>query len=77
MQATLRAAMKRAADIIDGISEDDVLVAQQMMLSEGVSLAAVTKIDRALLASCHLRACAGQGENARITSWQMKEALAR
>lgn len=58
MRDTFQAAMLRAAAIIDAITQDDVADAQAAMFAQGVRLADLTKIDRALIASCHLRSCA-------------------
>ncbi len=57
MRETFWATMTRCADIIDRITADDVLEAQTAMLSQGVSLERVARLDRALLASSHIRAC--------------------
>lgn len=57
MRETFWATMLRCADIIDKITPDDVLEAQAVMLASGVSLERVAKLDRALLASSHIRAC--------------------
>jgi hypothetical protein len=58
MKATARAAMLRAAEIIDKITEDDVLEQQARGLREGMNLEQVAKIDRAMVASAYLRVCA-------------------
>ncbi len=58
MRATFKATMLRAADIIDKITEDDVLEQQARGLREGMTLQQVSKIDRAMLASAYLRLCA-------------------
>lgn len=55
---TTRAAMLRAADIIDKLTESDVLALQAKMLANGVSLEKVAKIDRAGIAAAHFRICA-------------------
>jgi hypothetical protein len=57
MKDTFRAAMLRAADIIDRITQNDVVDAQMALLATGVRLQDLAKIDRALVASCHLRSC--------------------
>ncbi len=49
--------MLRCADIISRITEADVLEAQAVLLASGVSLDKVAKIDRAMLAEKHIRAC--------------------
>lgn len=58
MRTTFKATMLRAAEIVERITFADVLEAQAVMLAEGVSLEKVAKIDRAMLAAQHLRACA-------------------
>jgi len=58
MRMTSKAAFLRAADIIDGITQDDVLNMQARLLATGSSLDAVAGIDRATLAAAHFRACA-------------------
>lgn len=56
--ATLKASFLRAAAIIDKITQADVEHAQVEMVSRGASLLQASKVDRALLASTHLRAIA-------------------
>jgi hypothetical protein len=58
MRAAFKATMLRAADIVDHITDDDVAEAQMVLFASGVRLGDLRKIDRALVASCHLRACA-------------------
>lgn len=58
MRYTFKATMLRAADIIDRITQNDVLEAQQKLLDQGMALEKVAQIDRAHLAAAHLRACA-------------------
>lgn len=58
MRESFRATMLRAADIIDHITQDDVAEAQMVLFASGATLHEVSKIDRALVGSCHLRACA-------------------
>jgi hypothetical protein len=60
MKMTLKSAMLRAAEIVERITESDVVDAQEQMLSEGVSLEKVAKVDRAMLAAAHLRAIANK-----------------
>jgi len=55
---TYKATMLRAAEIIERITPDDVLEAQAVLLASGSTLEQVAKIDRAMLAATHLRACA-------------------
>lgn len=57
-RATFKATMLRAAEIIERITADDVLLAQAEVLATGSTLEQVAKIDRAMLAATHLRACA-------------------
>ena len=58
MIVSFRAIMLRAADMVDTINERDVLDAQELGLRNGMTLEQVAKIDRALLASIHIRECA-------------------
>lgn len=58
MKATFKATMLRAADIIDRITADDVLAQQAEGLRQGMTLAEVSRIDRAMVAAAHLRLCA-------------------
>ena len=59
---TFKAAMLRAAEIVERITQQNVEEAQLEMHRQGVSLANLTKIDRATLAVAHLRAiAAGKG----------------
>lgn len=58
MRSTFKAAMLRAADIVDKITESDVLEQQARGLREGMTLQQVAKIDRAMLAASYLRLCA-------------------
>jgi len=58
MKMTFKAAMLRAADIVDHITANDVLEAQAQMLRDGVPLSKVHRLDRAMIASAHLRLCA-------------------
>jgi hypothetical protein len=58
MNATFKATMLRAAAIVEGITDDDVLEAQRQLLGEGVAPDKVTKVDRAHIAASHLRASA-------------------
>ena len=57
MERTFKATMKRAADIIEAITQNDLLDAQAAMLASGVSLERVARMDRLDLAVAHLRAC--------------------
>jgi hypothetical protein len=69
MKETFKATMLRAAAIIDAITADDVTDAQMALYHTGVKLPDLQKVDRALIASCHLRACVdenfGEDERAR------------
>jgi hypothetical protein len=58
MRMAFTATMKRAADVIDAITDGDVLDAQQALLQDGMALTLVARIDRARLGCAHLRACA-------------------
>ncbi len=58
MRMTFTTTMLRAAQIIEKITEGDVLDMQAMLLSEGASLEKVARVDRAMVAAAHLRACA-------------------
>lgn len=58
MKATFKATILRAAAIIDRITQEDVADAQMALYRQGVKLSDLAKIDRALVASCHLRSCA-------------------
>lgn len=58
MDATLKASFTRAADIIDHITQSDVLEAQAALLATGTSLEKVARLDRAHLAAAHFRAIA-------------------
>lgn len=60
MKHAFAVTMKRAAEILDAITEDDVLGAQRVLLTEGMTLVQVAKLDRAMLGAAHLRACALQ-----------------
>lgn len=67
MAMTMKAALLRAADVIDNIKASDVLDAQVAMYRSGVSLSRVQLVDRAMIASAHLRSCAAKGEEAQAT----------
>lgn len=58
MEMTMKASFSRAADIIDGITEQDVLDMQAHLLATGSTVANVSKVDRAMLAATHFRAIA-------------------
>ena len=58
MESTFKAAFLRASDILDWITEDDVLEKQAKLLRSGMSLEKVAKLDRARLGSAYLRTCA-------------------
>jgi hypothetical protein len=57
-----RQCMIRAADIIDHLTEDDVLSHQAALLGSGVPLEKMARVDRALVASCMFRAMAEELE---------------
>jgi hypothetical protein len=58
MKTTFKATMLRCADIIDHMTDDDVLAKQLDLLREGMTLAQVSRLDRAMLASAWFRLCA-------------------
>ena len=58
MKATFKATMLRAAEIVERITADDVLEQQALQLAHGATLEQVARMDRAMLAVAHLRACA-------------------
>lgn len=58
MREMVKATLLRAADIIDRITDSDVLEQQALLLASGCSLEQVSKLDRARIASAHLRLCA-------------------
>lgn len=60
MQFTFRTTMLRCADIIDKISQSDLLDAQAALLRDGASLETVAKCDRAAVASAYFRTLAQQ-----------------
>lgn len=68
MEATFKATMLRAADILDRINADDVADAQLVMHRNGLSLEQLAKIDRAMIGTAHLRACALRGKDAQATN---------
>jgi hypothetical protein len=53
-----RLCMIRAADVIDGLTEEDVLSHQAALMASGVPLEKLARVDRALVASCIFRAMA-------------------
>ena len=58
MKATFKATMLRCADIIDHMTNDDVLAKQLDLLREGVTLTQISRLDRAMLAAAWFRLCA-------------------
>ena len=58
IKAITRQCMIRAAEVIDKITNDDVLAHQGALLAGGMPLEKLAKVDRAMLAACHLRAMA-------------------
>lgn len=62
MHMTVKSTLLRAADIIEHITDGDVLDMQAKMLRQGVSLTKVAKLDRAMIAAAHLRAVANKPE---------------
>lgn len=75
MKAAFKASMLRAADVIDHITEDDVFAAQTILFNEGVPVLKLAKVDRAMLASAHLRACALMGSEAQATTADVRKLL--
>lgn len=67
---TVKATLLRAAAIIEKITANDVADMQVELLRAGVPLSRVALLDRALLASYHLRACAELGKDANETAAQ-------
>lgn len=74
MANTLSSA-EEAAALVDGITEDQVEEAQAVLLSEGMPLMKVARVDRAMLAAAHLRACAANGKNAQVKAADLKRYL--
>ena len=64
LRHTFKAAMLRAAVIVENISTNDVLDMQAALLTTGTPLQDVARIDRAMVAVAHLRACAENGAGA-------------
>jgi hypothetical protein len=58
MRQTFKAAMLRAAAITGAITQKDVEDAQAALFITGTKLGDLHRVDRAMLASCHLRSCA-------------------
>jgi hypothetical protein len=58
MKATFKATMLRAADIIERITDDDVLEKQRDLINSGMPLFKAACLDRAHLAAAWLRLCA-------------------
>jgi hypothetical protein len=76
MRECFRVTMLRAATIIDGITNNDVCDAQAVLFHGGCTLQQVAKIDRAFLASAHLRACAeGIAEDDRARAMALVKAV--
>jgi hypothetical protein len=74
MKASFKATMLRAADIIDRITNADVMEAQAILFGAGVALGKVARIDRAMVAASYLRACAvGMAEDANTRVAQLRE----
>lgn len=62
MEQTFKASFIRAAAVIEKITQDDVLDMQARLLSEGVPLEKVARVDRLDCAVAYLKAiAAGQG----------------
>jgi hypothetical protein len=62
MAAAVKATLLRAAEIINGITLDDVREAQVEMFSRGCSLLECSRVDRAIIAAAHLKANASEIE---------------
>ncbi len=75
MEQTFKATMLRAAAIIDRITDNDVRDAQLALYQDGVELSKLHRVDRAMLASAHLRSCAIMGDKAQATSSDLKKLL--
>ena len=58
MRETTRAALLRAAAVIDALTEVDVFETQAILLAQGCTVKQVAQIDRAMLGANYLRACA-------------------
>jgi len=55
MKTTFKATMLRAADIIEKITQKDVLDKQAELLRGGMTLERVARLDRAMVAAAYLR----------------------
>jgi hypothetical protein len=76
MRQAFAATMRRAADIIDRMTQADVEEAQTILFLSGCTVGNVAKIDRAMLAASYLRACAaGVAEDAKERIRLLREAL--
>jgi hypothetical protein len=76
MKQTFKAAMLRAADIIDHISDVDVRDAQLALYRDGVrDYSKLGMVDRGMIASAHLRACAVMGNKAQATTSDVRKLL--
>ena len=75
MKATFKATMLRAADILDWISDDDVLNQQAKLLASGMSLEKVARLDRARVGANYLRACAMTAADKDKMRERVKESL--
>lgn len=75
MKQTFKATMLRAAAIIDRITKSDVQDAQLALYREGVGLLDLHRVDRAMLASAHLRSCAELGSAAQATTTDLRRLL--
>lgn len=75
MKQSFKAPMLRAAAIIDGITNDDVMEAQAILFGSGVPIGKLHAVDRAMVAASYFRACAvGMAENAAERVRLLKEA---
>lgn len=75
MRHTFQATMTRAAALVDGITQGQVEEAQAVLFSQGVPLEKVARVDRAMLAAAHLRACAANGKNVQVKAADLKRYL--
>lgn len=75
MAEAFKASLLRAADVIDGITKSDVEDVQLALFREGVTLDKLHRVDRAMLASAHLRSCAMKGSLAQATTEDIKRLL--
>ncbi len=76
MRESFAATMLRAAAIIDGITNADVMEAQAILFGSGCKLSDLAKLDRAMLAASYLRACAaGMSDSAAARIKELRKSL--